>query len=490
MASALVMVTVHDPAWLRILEHHVRREVAKGRTPIVIDTVAVGGSAVESYDHRVLTLARLETPGHDIRARVEALGGVYHPLSDFLGEDSTAPLSPQLEESNAIAAQSAVITFFRTDRPNPRKRTVRRTRDALLNEGRATYRGIAAALVALAPVDVVYIPNGRFPGQRLAAIAAREAGVSAIHFEKGETPNGTYLQPHAPQDRLATQGAVEPILSNLSTDEIDAIADEWLARRAPAKYSSNEFSSLWSADISPDLAALGSGGSKVAGFFTSSQDEFQFLGPEWQLHDWEDQFEAFDRMLTEFEKQDYVCYLRVHPNLATKAHECFVRERDGVRMLAARHPALKVIWHDDTANTYGLMGLSDAIVVWDSTVGLEASARGIPVWTMATSRYGITADITELLSASDLEKRGVTAWTVDPHRAKRFIAYLVLRDEQMEVDPDAWLPWSSARPPFATRIAAALVSGGAPTAAEALASVLDVYRHRSARSNLLHLRGR
>ena len=172
----------------------------------------------------------------------------------------------------------------------------------------------------------------------------------------------------------------------------------------------------------------------MVGFFTSSQDEFQFLGPEWQLHEWHDQFEAFDRLLGEFEKAGYVAFLRVHPNLATKAHGTFRRERDGIRALARRHPELLVIWHDDFANTYSLLGVSDAVVVWDSTVGLEASARGIPVWTTATSRYGLIADVQERLSHADVDAGGVTPWDVDAHAAKRFIAYLVRRDQQMADD--------------------------------------------------------
>jgi hypothetical protein len=317
----------------------------------------------------------------------------------------------------------------------------------------------------------------------------RDTGLSLRHFEKGETQNGTYLQDYAPQDRLASQGAVEPILKSLTTEEIEEIADAWLVRRAPSRNSSNEFSALWGVDLPDELRGLSTGDQPVAGFFTSSQDEFQFLGPEWQLHEWTSQFEAFDSVMTRLETEGYRCYLRVHPNLSTKAQECFVRERAGIRWLAARHPNLVVVWHDDNASTYALLDLTDAAVVWDSTVGLEASARGIPVWTMATSRYGLVADVHELLSPDQLEADGVKSWKVDPHHAKRFIAYLVLRDEQMDPDYASWMPWDPAHPPFGARLAAVTVAGGAPNRSEALRSVIDVYRHRSARSNLRHLRG-
>ena len=242
------------------------------------------------------------------------------------------------------------------------------------------------------------------------------------------------------------------------------------------------------ADLPGRLHHLASDERKTIGFFTSSQDEFEFAGPEWERHEWTDQYEAFHAMLNRFEKLGYACYLRVHPNLATKAQDLFVRERAGVRWLAERHPHLTVIWHDEPANTYSLLDVSDAVVVWGSTVGLEASARGLPVWTMATSRYGLTADVREVLSQDQLDHTGVELWDVDAHAAMRYVAYLVLRDEPMNPNFRSWVPWDGTKRPFGVRLAAALAAGGIPTPIEAVRSQFDVYRHRRLRSNLQHLR--
>jgi hypothetical protein len=107
-----------------------------------------------------------------------------------------------------------------------------------------------------------------------------------------------------------------------------------------------------------------------------------------------------------------------------------------------------------------------------------------------TPRYGLVADVQERLSHDQVDDLGLSFWTVDPHAAKRFIAYLVRRDQQMSESYESWFPWDSTNPPFATKLAAALVSGGTPYRREAIKSVLDVYRHRSVGSNLAHLRGR
>ena len=487
MSRAAILLTGFDPGYLRIMEHQVKRERALANEVVVLDLTRHMGGAADSYDRSILRIFGLDYPGHDLVERVESLGATVETLEGEPRPAST-PLPADVEERLQIAVQSALITYFRTDRPARSRRRISKVESALATGGRAVYNALLSYL-GRTDISTLYVPNGRFPLQKMTELAARDTATPVLHFEKGETSNGTYLKPYAPQDRLASQADVNPTLRDLDTDEISSIADAWLARRAPSQDSSNEFSALWDAGLPAEIAGI-ENASKVVGFFTSSQDEFVFLGPEWQLHEWADQFDAFDQLLTEFERDGYFMYLRVHPNLATKAQDCFAREREGIRTLQRKHPSLVVLWHDDSANTYGLLDHTDVVVVWDSTVGLEASARGIPVITAATSRYGLVADVREILSKEDLQARGIQPWPVDSYKAKQFIAYLVRRDEQMDPDYSSWTPWASSSPPLGAKIAALAVAGGAPLMSESLASVIDVYRHRSLRSNWRHLRSR
>ena len=490
MARSVIVVAGYDPDYLRITEHQVVSEISQGRVPLVVDITSIGVAPVDTFDRQTLRKFHLDFPGQNLTDRLQRLGAEVKSIAEFIDERSVDILPQAIETELSIAVQSALITYFRTDRPNKSNRLVSQTAHGLAQEGRIVYRSLTRAFSEFPEVDTIYLPNGRFPNQKLAALAARDSAILSLHFEKGETPNGTYIQGYAPQNRLASQGSVSAVLDGLTDESIDEIANEWLARRAPSKESRNEFSALWQDDLPEDFAEWSAAGRPIVGFFTSSQDEFQFLGPEWQLHDWDDQFTAFDGVLTEFEKTGFAAYLRVHPNLATKAHECFVRERAGIRRLAKQHPNLLVIWHDDSTNTYSLLDSSKAVVVWDSTVGLEASARGIPVWTTATSRYGLVADVRELLSSKDVAEIGVEPWPVDSHSAKRFIAYLVARDQQMSDTYESWIPWDIKNQPMGAKIAAALVSGGIPHRSEAIKSILDVYRHRSLKSNIKHIRRR
>ncbi|MBA8829274.1 hypothetical protein [Alpinimonas psychrophila] len=443
---------------------------------------------VDSFHRETLHLFGIPHPGHDIQQRLETAGAKYLRIDDVLASSPSFGMTAEESDILEISIQSALITYYRTDAPDRNIRRIAKTAQRLRREGEQTYSAVTALLRQGNFVEA-YLPNGRFPCQKMATLAARAQQTPTIHYEKGETPNGAYVQPYAPQDRLASQGAVNPLLSALTPSEIEVIADKWLARRAPSKESRNEFAAGWTEGLPAEFVSR-MAGHKVAGFFTSSQDEFQFLGPEWQLHTWESQVEAFDLLMSRFEQEGYVCYLRVHPNLATKAHECFLREREGSWELARRHPNLVVIWHDDPTSSYSLLENTNSVVVWDSTVGLETSASGIPTWTCATSRYGLVADVRELLGPENLAESSLMPWNVVTEGAKRFIAYLVLRDDQMPELTRPWISWDNAHPPLPVKIAALFVSGGAPSIRDALTATFDVWRHRRASFNKSALKSR
>jgi hypothetical protein len=482
MPTSLILVTSYDPGYLSIYEHLVRSERAAGNHPLAFDISWVLSTPVDSYHRGILRALRLEYPGHDIGARLVAAGAEYRAADAQIAPDELLPLDDGGEATLALALNSAIITFSRTDRPNSRNRWIAKTLDGLTREGRVVFRRVIALCAERPDITLAYVPNGRFPHQRMAVEALAAAGVATRHFEKGRDAFHAYVADYSPHDRFRSQGSVDQVLAGLDDAQIESLARDWLTRRAPAASSTNEYSTLWTSELPPAVAAAREAGAKLAGFFTSSQDEFQFQGPEWQLHEWDDQWVAFDAMMSRLEELGYRCYLRVHPNLSTRAHDYFERERAGVRWLATRHPELIVLWHDDPANSYTLLEVSAAVVTWASTIGLEASARGIPVWAGAVTYFGLVADVHELLSPAELQTDGMRAWTVDTGRALRFIAYLVRREQELLPGSGSWIPWTGSRPLGAT-IASVAVSGGTPGVGQAIWSLVDQYRHRSIRAS-------
>lgn len=220
---------------------------------------------------------------------------------------SLQPPASELESDDRqileIAIQPALITYYRTDTPNLKIRRISPTRGRLRAEGKRACETVKTIL-SQGEFVATYIPNGRFPSQKMAELAQRE----------------------------------------------------------PSKEARNTFTASWTDQLPPALVAQ-MPEKKIAGVFTSSQDEFHFLGPEWHLHSWESKLEAFDTVLSHFEADGYLCNLRIHPNLATKSHDCFRREREQSAELARRHPNLVVISHDEPVNSYALLESTDAVVV-------------------------------------------------------------------------------------------------------------------------------
>lgn len=486
MRSELVLLTNYDPHYLRIVEYIVSTVVESGAKAVVLDTTATSGVPVDTYHPGLLKVSGHILPQHRLEQVLSGYDATYLRIEDYLNEADS--LTPEQDEELQIAVQSALITYFRTDAPNRKKSRVSKIARGIERDGRLTL-GAVKRVISAFDISKVYLPNGRFPGQAMATVAARESGIPTIHYEKGETANGAYIQPYSPQDRFDSQEAVKTVLKGLSDSEVAATAQQWLNMRSPSEESRNEFSAQWPTEL-PEEINKALAGKKVIGFFTSSQDEFQFLGPEWQRHSWDSQYEAYDLVLNTLKDEDFVAYLRVHPNLATKAHECFLREKAGIEWLQERHPNLYVIWHDQPVNTYLLLDKSERVFVWDSTVGLEANVRGIPVWTAATARYGLVTDSREFLSPSDVTVEHLTPWAVDTTGARRFIATLMLRDQQIPDSFERWETWDVTNPPFVVKLAGLLRSGGNPTTRDALQSSIDVYRHRNAKFNSTHIKNK
>ena len=485
MVSALLIVTGYDPEYLRIVE-----SIALGCRDSdvdfrVLDLTPVQALSPDSIDAGILRFGGIKPPQAGFKERIEALGGVFRYAAARSFSDSIS-LGTSETDALEISVQSALITFTRTDTPNLEDRRVKKLQSMLLSEGKAAFVAVSEELTDHAS-QVLYLPNGRFPSQRLAGLAAAGQGLTVLHFEKGARPGFFYLRPYSPHSRLRSQADANDMADLSTKPAIMERSDEWLRRRLPSASSLNEFSHVMK--TGSKSVRLSSDRPKI-GFFTSSQDEFLFLGPEWQLHAWQSQEHAFGYLMDKFEKAGYSIFLRVHPNLSTKSHPLFRRERASFRRLEAAHPGLQVFWHNDAVNSYDLLRASAGVVVWDSTIGLEASAQGIPVWTCAAAYYSQIADVREVFSESQATSDLLNLWDVDPMGARKFVSYLIERDAPHHGESSHWEKWNHVKEPMVVKIAKAARTGGAPTRWDAVVATFDLWRHRGIRQTYESLKSR
>ncbi len=388
------------------------------------------------------TLTRLL--GHSIKPTafndvLHSLGASYQrlPLIDDKGavpQDHAEPLK--------VAIESELLTYFRLDHI-PSSREAGDLQASLEVNAVRTYRSLKALWSANTP-DEVLVPNGRTSRQKAARLVAESLSIPVRLYENGRAQrNAYYLGTTQPHDRIASQAEVASVTSSLRKAEIHALAEEWLESRMAGSEGTNSFSATWK--VMGDSSSLAE--RKTAVFFASSFDEFLAFGPMWTIDEWSTQFEAFDVIMSILEKRDIDLVLRLHPNLASKSRPYFLREVKEILELQRKHPSLKIHWHNSSVNSYQLVSEADYVIVERSTIGLEASLMGKPVWATQATQWDQVADIRQLLTPSDVNEEVLEPWASSTEGAQRFVAYWMVQEHPLRYQASDWATWDPENSP-------------------------------------------
>lgn len=118
--------------------------------------------------------------------------------------------------------------------------------------------------------------------------------------------------------------------------------------------------------------------------FNSSADEIAALGGDWEeaTRLFKTQFDACEYIL-ENSPSDIQFYLRIHPNLAKVTYSYHT----DLYKLEERYPNIKVIPPTSEISSYSLLDVADKVVVFGSTMGVEACFWGKPVILIGMSYY-------------------------------------------------------------------------------------------------------
>jgi hypothetical protein len=354
------------------------------------------------------------------------------------------------EDENVLkqALRSELLTYFRNS-------SIPASREAIKLEKRLSQR-MTAVYHALNKLwgkdlpDLVLIPNGRTSRQKAARVVAESHGIELQLYENGRaTKNGYYRGTTQPHDRLASQAEVEAVTKDITKTRNKELAQTWLADRMSLETGTNEFSHSWT----PTLSLEPEDGFKTAVFFSSSVDEFLAFGPMWNIDNWSNQFEAFDLMMTILGKHGYQLILRLHPNLVSKSRKYFHNEVKAILALQTKHNGLVIHWHNSPVNSYDLVRQADLVIVERSTIGLEASLMGKPVWATQASQWDQIADIRQVLSPEDITDEVMMPWKTSPVGAEKFVSYWVIQEHPLRYDWSSWSSWNPEQAPLKMKIA-------------------------------------
>jgi hypothetical protein len=379
---------------------------------------------------------------------IESIGADLTVLNPHQMLTITPPESRQAEVRQAI--ESELLTYFRQETLNDDERYVRWMRKKLTEQAFACYAALHAWLSGTGP-DLVVIPNGRTSRQKIARVAAEDLGIAVRFYENGRaTKDSYYLGTTQPHDRVGSQAEVDTLTSDLSTSEISALAQSWLAERMNPTSGTNTFSSGWGDTPQPKDAAKSQ---QRAVFFSSSADEFLAFGPMWNIDQWSSQFQAFDMFMERLTDKGVDLILRIHPNLSGKSQTYFRATVAEIKELKRKYPGLIIHWHNSPANSYELARSADYVIAERSTIALEANLMGKPVWINQAAQWDLIADVRQVLQPSDIETDDLTPWAVDTSRAEKFIAYWVIQEHPLRYSWGEWSSWNPDAAPVVMKLA-------------------------------------
>jgi len=327
--------------------------------------------------------------------------------TDFTAEES---------QKMGIAIKSTIISgYLRGIRLRTRPRLLEAYLNKRLTSQSQKVFSMSTKLIREFSASKVFVTNGRWSAQHATYLAARREGAKPFFFEASSANRTNYLTDYRTQDRIKKQGHALEATRVLQDSEIQARSNDVLAKNK----GDNMYGSLWEESKNTWKGPRDS----LALFATSSQDETVSLDLNWNEASWGNQYEAFLAIWGKLKLQNLTPVLRIHPNLLNKRPSAARREIKEIRRFESENPEFYILWPASPVSTYDLISYSDVVVVENSTVGLEASAEGLPVICSNSCAYDIIADVITVHGSEDLDKIDSMSKTPDPLGAQRYIAF-------------------------------------------------------------------
>lgn len=226
--------------------------------------------------------------------------------------------------------------------------------------------------------DRVVTYNGRFVCSKGIVDACRKYSVPILYHERGATKERYYLSEISPHNIKAIRNHIKNTWLNLEDKEKFKIAESYFLRKIKGEeigwvsFTANQIK-----DFIPKKTKK-----YRWTYYTSSDDEYLFLDNFIDSYIFESQISAVKFLINYVSKIENVeLVIRVHPHKEKKSK----RLRDFWNSLSGKN--VLVIPSYSRIDSYALAKSSDLIIVYNSTMGVEASYMGKPVILLGESVY-------------------------------------------------------------------------------------------------------
>lgn len=301
-------------------------------------------------------------------------------------------LSALTYKGAALGMGAASSLISRVGESEPDLDRWRKRVNRYLNAAALVYES-ALALLLLHKPKMVLIYNGRFSSAKAVAEAARALSIPCRFHERGANYERYELFDRPPHDFAYLRECIASAWAKARLMD-KALASSYFERRRDG----DGIGWLSHTDAQQRGYTVKASARRRVVYFSSSDDEFAAVGDLIAHPLFDTQFEALDFLLAWVAQQrDTELVVRVHPHMRHKS----AKARTGWDDLRA--PNLLIVPSDSKVDSYALVDTADVVVVFESTMGVEASYWGKPVIILDDALYRGLGCVYEPKTVEELE---------------------------------------------------------------------------------------
>lgn len=266
-------------------------------------------------------------------------------------------------------------------------------------------------LLDIGGYNALIIFNGRFASVKGAVLAANALSRPIFFHERGCSMEKFSLKGYQPHDRIRFQEDIRENWTKTCKDsnELQIARDFFISKRSGKEQGWTSFKGLMEPGaLAPIIANAKSKSRRKNGklicFFSSSEDEYVSTEGFYESSDfeWKGQDEAFRALARIADKHGHSLSIRNHPHLQQKADADRIKW-DELNFLDD-HGNITIIKSNSAVDSYELIDSCDLVVVYGSTLGIEALHWKKPVVVMSDTLYDeIGASLYKPLTINELD---------------------------------------------------------------------------------------
>lgn len=246
--------------------------------------------------------------------------------------------------------------------------------------------------------DFIFMLNGRFGCTRPALEAARDSNIGFGLYENNASINEIVFVNeliHSIEGNTRKAHAFYELDKTLAEKR----AEDYFIKKTQNKYTGEKIYTKQQQRGSLP-GAIEHTQKKIIAVYPTTEDEFKFIGKEWDGRVVESQVDEIDKLAEYLSPDKYILVVKMHPNQVFTAEntiEKYVR-------LTKKYPHVIVEKPLSKKDTYALMRRADVIVTFASTIGIEASYAGKPVILIGDTKWGNMDIAHKVYSAEEAAK--------------------------------------------------------------------------------------